>query len=201
MALLSRCFLIGVKLWFISVYSKPLEDCSLSDKKKKDCSLKVVKLWFVSDFSEALEDLGNEGLIDNDLELENGLAQTKGSVLETSGALNTGIHHKHFQFSYTCCISLRAAVNLQHKLCNSRIVSNDRDHRHQLAVKSTTVDLVMIGMRQRFKFFSIFLFLLIVIVFPFHLLIFKMYTVDYAYYSCLFLRFLGTTWAFIFVRL
>lgn len=106
--------------------------------------------------------------------------------------VNRKIHHKHFQFSYTCCISLRPAVNLQTpKLCNSRVVSNDRDHRHQLAVKSTTVDLVMIGMRQRFKFFSIFLFLLIVIVFPFHLLIFKMYTVDYVYYSCLFLRFLG----------
>lgn len=78
--LLSRCFLIGVKLWFVSDFSEPLEDCSL----------KVVKLWFVSDFSEALEDLGYEGLIDNDLEWENGLAQTKSSVLETSGALNAG---------------------------------------------------------------------------------------------------------------
>lgn len=72
--------------------------------------------------------------------------------------VNRKIHHKHFQFSYTCCISLRPAVNLQTpKLCNSRVVSNDRDHRHQLAVKSTTTDLVMIGMRQRFFYISVFI--------------------------------------------
>lgn len=31
------CFLIGVKMWFVSDFSEPLEDCSL----------KVVKLWFI----------------------------------------------------------------------------------------------------------------------------------------------------------